>query len=323
MLVAQVRRTIETRGLIPQQAKVLCACSGGPDSAAMLAALERLGPQLGFELEVASVDHGLRPDARGDVELAGRQAAQLGLPFTALQVEVRRDSGSIQGAARAARYGALLALAAERGCSRVAVGHTRDDQAETVLMRVLRGAGLRGLGGIRPLRDDGVIRPLIDCGRALVHGFAHQNFGVLAEDSSNSDPRFERVRVRQQLLPALSAEAPRLVEHLASLADEARSWTEAREPASIALLQAASKRPEEIAIPQLLQAPRAVARRTLALWLECAHQCVPSRDHLRQLMQASEQGRGEGRLGGARVVRVCDRGTRLRAFRDVSEGGPP
>src|SRR5262245_8818481 len=130
--------------MIPRDARVLCACSGGPDSAAMLVALARLAPELGFELVAASVDHGLRADAAHDVAIASRQAAALQVPFHALRIEVAAGA-SIQAQARSARYEALLRLAAELGASRVAVGHTRDDQAETVLARLLRGSGLVGL----------------------------------------------------------------------------------------------------------------------------------------------------------------------------------
>ncbi|HMI89850.1 MAG TPA: tRNA lysidine(34) synthetase TilS, partial [Polyangiales bacterium] len=140
MIVARVRRTLRERGLLEAGGRVLCACSGGPDSAALLVALAQLQVELDFTLEAASVDHGLRADAGLDVEIARDQARSVGVPFHALRVQVSSE-GSLQAAARSARYGALHGLAASISASRLALGHTRDDQAETVLMRVLRGAG--------------------------------------------------------------------------------------------------------------------------------------------------------------------------------------
>jgi len=201
--------------------RVLAACSGGPDSAAMLLALARLANELDFGLEAASVDHGLREDAARDVEIAAEQAASAGVPFHGLRVEVAAQ-GSLQAAARSARYAALHELAVRLGAARIAVGHTLDDQAETVLLRVLRGSGLSGLAGVTPRRADGVIRPLIDCRRADVAAFAASRCTRIANDPSNVDARFERVRIRSEVLPRLSAENPVVVEHLADLADEAR-----------------------------------------------------------------------------------------------------
>ena len=209
MILARVRRTLDDRALAPRGAAVLVACSGGPDSAALLHVLHRLAPERDLRLHVASVNHGLREDADRDVEAARVLAEDLAVPFRALSVHVAK-SGSLQAAARDARYAAL-----------VAVGHTMDDQAETVLSRLLRGAGMIGLAGIDPAREDGVIRPLIDCRREDVRAHVARFSLPHVEDPSNADPRFERVRLRA-LLPQLRDEDPRVVEHLARLADEAR-----------------------------------------------------------------------------------------------------
>jgi len=101
------------------------------------------------------------------------------------------------------------------------VGHTQDDQAETILGRLLRGAGIRGLGGIEPRRVDGVIRPLLDCRRSEVRAYAVNRALPFVDDPSNHRPAFERVRIRHQVLPMLAAEDPRVIEHLCALSDEA------------------------------------------------------------------------------------------------------
>jgi tRNA(Ile)-lysidine synthase len=199
----------------------LVACSGGPDSQALLHALHVLAPSHGCRLTAASVDHGLREGAAGDVAIAGQLASSLGLPFLPLHVKVAAGA-SLQSAARVARYRALNAAATSCGAELVAVGQTLDDQAETVLLRLLRGASIEGLAAIAPRRADGVVRPLIDCARALVHGYVAELGLPVARDPSNVDERHTRVRVRAHLLPALHRENPLLSAHLAHLADDAR-----------------------------------------------------------------------------------------------------
>src|SRR5690606_7331600 len=108
VIVARVRRSILERALLSRGERVLVACSGGPDSAALLHVLHRLAPSLGFELQAASVDHGLRPESAREVALAGELAHSLGVPFTPLSIEVPREGASLQAKARAARYAALL-----------------------------------------------------------------------------------------------------------------------------------------------------------------------------------------------------------------------
>ena len=257
----------------------------------MLFALARLAPEFGFELEAASVDHGLRAEAARDVEIAARQAASLGVAFHALRVHVS-PGASVQAQARAARYAALLHLAADRGASRLAVGHTRDDQAETVLLRLVRGTGLHGLGAIDPRRADGVIRPLIDCDRAEVQRLAAAEFSELADDSSNADPRYERVRLRAHVMPLLAAENPNLAEHLAALADEAREYRVPLERAVGELLALALAGPRSLRIAVLAGRPGLLRRAALRAWLERHGIARVSRAHVNELEHAVRSGRG-------------------------------
>lgn len=294
-LVARVRRTLNERGLMTRGARVLVACSGGPDSAALLFALSALTSELDLVLEVASVDHGLRVDAAKDVECAHAQAQQVAVPFHALRVEVA-GTGSLQAAARDARYAALRALAAQTGATRIAVGHTQDDQAETVLLRLLRGTGLPGLSAIAPLREDGVVRPLIDCRRAEALAYAQQQGVPIARDPSNQDPAFSRVRVREELLEWLVREDPQVIGHLATVADDARDTQEALLPVARAWVSRVLSGPaENVAIGSFdisdwLPQPRALVRLALRELVRSRTGLELGRAHIEQLDRAIRRG---------------------------------
>lgn len=305
-MIARVRRTVLERGLIEPGMRVLAACSGGPDSAAMLVALRRLSTDLGFTLEAASVDHGLRAGAKTDLAIARAQAAAAGVPFHALQVSVPA-SASLQAEARAARYGALLALASHIGAARVAVGHTRDDQAETVVLRMLRGSGLLGLRGIDPARQDGVIRPLIDCRREEVAAFAQRHCPEIASDPSNVDRRFGRSRVRADVLPVLQREDPAIVDHLADLAEEARALSAALLPSAEALLALSIQPDDIIDVSTWRASPAAIRVLALRIWLERATGEEPRRSHLAAVDRATNAP-GEIWLSAGWVVRSAGNG---------------
>ncbi|HVT08717.1 MAG TPA: tRNA lysidine(34) synthetase TilS, partial [Polyangia bacterium] len=221
--MSAVLRTIAAHQLFARGDRVVVAVSGGPDSMAMLHVLWEARERLGIALEVAAVDHGLRPGAAGEVALVAERADALELPFWPIAVEVRRERGraSLQDAARRARLGALAALAARRGAQRVALGHHADDQAETVLFRIVRGTGLRGLAGI-PYRRDPFVRPLLDVPRVEIERYLARRSIPFVTDPSNADPRFTRARIRHQILPLLAAENPRVRQALIGLARAAR-----------------------------------------------------------------------------------------------------
>ena len=288
-IVARVRRTIRERALLQPGARVLVACSGGPDSAALLFTLARLAGPLRLDLHAASVDHGLRASSAADVAIAAEQAAAVAVPFHALRVRVER-AGSLQAAARRARYQALHALASRIEASAIAVGHTRDDQAETVLARLLRGASVLGLSGIAPRRADGVIRPLIDCDRAQVQAFAARHAPRVARDASNEDPRFQRVRLRSRVLPVLQAENGDLIGRLCALADDARALRGALGPASEALLERSSEGGGIIDVSSWRTEPEAIRRMALRASLEPRLGAPLSRAHLTQLDAAIARG---------------------------------
>jgi tRNA(Ile)-lysidine synthase len=205
---------------VERGAILLLAVSGGGDSQAMLDVLGRLRAELGVELRAHGVDHGLRPEANGELELARALAHRHGIHFGVTALGVARGP-NLQARARAARWGALRAAAEGLGATAIATAHHAEDRAETVLLRLLRGAGPRGLA-VLPPRDGLLVRPLIRAPRAAIVAHLSRHQIPFATDPSNSDPRFLRVRVRQELLPLLGALSPRIVDHLVALADQLR-----------------------------------------------------------------------------------------------------
>ncbi len=205
---------------------ILVAISAGPDSTALLRALHRLRRRLGCRLCACHVHHGLRgPDADADAEAAAALARALRVPFTARRAEVRelaRARGlSLEAAARAVRYQLLEEEARRARASRIATGHTADDQAETVLLNLLRGAGPAGLAGIPPVRGK-IIRPLLRTTRAEVQAYCAAEGLDYRVDATNADPAFLRNRLRLQVLPLLRRLQPRVDAALCRLADIAR-----------------------------------------------------------------------------------------------------
>jgi len=217
---AAVLGSVRRRRLLGPADAVLVALSAGPDSTALLAALSALRDAGKIAaLFALHVDHGLRPGGDEDSACAAAACARLGVPFARARVKV--GPGNVQAAARRARYGALRAEAERVGATRIATGHTRTDQAETVILRLLRGAGARGLAAIPPRRGP-LVRPLIDRSREEGLRYLAQTGLAWREDPTNATPRYARNRVRLSLWPAVLALAPAAERALARAADLAR-----------------------------------------------------------------------------------------------------
>jgi len=220
-LVAAVRATIERRSLLKGGERMVLAVSGGPDSLSLLYAMHRLAPEYGLELHVAHFDHRLREGSGADAAFVARQAARLGLPAT---VRAADETEHVRGrspeeAARERRLAFLAEVAESIGAARIATAHTVDDQAETVLMRVLQGTGSRGLRGI-PAKRWWYIRPMIDVQRSQVEAFCRALRLRPRRDPTNDDPAFLRNLIRGQTLPMLAGTVNRrLPEALARLAE--------------------------------------------------------------------------------------------------------
>lgn len=293
MITSIVRRTLRERALVSSGDHVLVACSGGPDSTSLLHVLHRLRSELGITLCVASIDHGLRAESASEVEQVGTFANDLGVPFYSARVELPRQGVSLQARARALRYRALQEIATSHDIARIAVGHTEDDQAETVLARILRGAGLRGLGGIEARRSDGVIRPLLDCRRSDVRAYASGRALPFVDDPSNHQRAFERARIRYEVLPALAGEDPRVVEHLCAISDEARELN-AYLDAQLPELPLAGER--FVATDTVVELAPPIRTRWLRGWIARETGLTPNRSHLTELGRVLTAG-GEVLLG--------------------------
>ena len=204
---------------------VVVAVSGGADSTALLLLLSSLAPQLGLDLHVAHFDHRLRPRASArDAQYVADLAQQHGATIRIGRADRAPKS---EDDAREFRYAFLRRAAREVGATRIATGHTRDDQAETVLLHATRGSGLAGLAGMRPQRD-GIVRPLLVIGRDETESVCIAAGLSPREDRTNADPKYARNRIRHKVLPELERINPRARSALARLADAAAAVADAR-----------------------------------------------------------------------------------------------
>ena len=219
--------TVERYRMLKPGDRVLVGVSGGPDSMALLTALVALCPRYRVKLRAAYVNHGLRPlEAQREAALVKKVAGQWKVPMDLIRAPVDKRGGeSLEAAAREVRYRHLIRTARRHRCNVIALGHTQDDQAETVLMWVIRGTGTGGLGGIPPVRrlDAAnklrLIRPLICSSRDQGLRFLKAHRIPTRTDRSNRMRRFLRNRIRRELIPLLERQYnPRIREHLGRLA---------------------------------------------------------------------------------------------------------
>src|SRR3989442_7867340 len=216
MLPSRVAIAVSLHHIFEPGERVVVAVSGGPDSLALLSVLREILPAVPLHLTVAHFDHGWRPDSQDDCDFVAAMAAQWGYPFH----PVRAADGTphTESAARTARYAFLRRTAAETNSTAIALGHSQDDQVETLLLHLLRGSGSRGLGAMRR-RDRDLARPLLDISRREIEAYLVRLHLTPRRDPSNQDPRFTRNRLRQQVLPAIDAFDPAARELLARTAD--------------------------------------------------------------------------------------------------------
>jgi tRNA(Ile)-lysidine synthase len=265
--IARVRAAVRD-GLdeLPQGTTVLVACSGGADSLALAAATAFEAPKLGLRAGAVIVDHGLQSGSTEVAKAAADQCRSLGLdPVQVLSVEVGTDGGP-EGAARTARYDALREAADELSADVVLLAHTRDDQAETVLLGLARGSGCRSLAGMAPMA--GLLRrPLLEVSRGTTVAACVASGLKPWHDPHNDDPAYRRVRVRHEVLPVLEeALGPGVTEALARTAGLLRADADALEALAADLAETAVRRQDEEVlcdVGTLEAAPAALRSRVL------------------------------------------------------------
>ncbi len=201
---------------------MLAAFSGGPDSLCLLHVLNELSGELGFKLTACHINHHLRGKAsQADAAWARQLAERWGVKLITVNVDVkahsRKNKLSLETSARELRRAALLDVSKKQKCSKIATGHNLDDQAETVLMHLIRGSGLSGLAGI-PLVNGPYVRPLLGCSRERIEAYLKQHKLAGRRDASNSSQQFFRNRVRHQLMPLLETYNPQVKKALSQLA---------------------------------------------------------------------------------------------------------
>lgn len=304
----QLGRFLRAHG-VARTSPVLVAASGGADSMALLHALLALGQRVG----AAHVHHGLRgAEADRDEAFVAAQCSALGVPFRAARVAARqRDGDSPEARARRLRYRALEELRAAGGFAHLATAHHMDDQAETVLLRALRGTGPAGLAAIRPALDGGrVLRPLLGLRRAELIDYLARRGLPFVSDSTNAETAIPRNRLRAEVVPVLEAIAPGAVANLAALAELAR---EAERVAGARLdgLLAGAVEPGEggvwLAVDAFAALEPALARQALAHVAARAglreHRSRAELARLEQLLRAGRTGQRLALAGGSAAFR--------------------
>lgn len=227
MLLERVEGYILAKGLILPGNTVVVGFSGGPDSLCLADLLCRLSDRHGWRILLAHFDHQLRGEAsRGDARFCEEWAASKGLEFRTASADIAKEAQesceSTELAARRFRYAFFSQLQAETGAARIALGHHQDDQAETVLMRLIRGTGIDGLAGMRPLRKDGVIRPLLAEPRSEIMKYCNEQSLVPCIDHTNMESLYTRNCLRLEVLPLLAERYnPRIAEALCRTATQA------------------------------------------------------------------------------------------------------
>lgn len=228
-VTGELRRTIESYKLFEPGDRIVVAASGGPDSTALLHLLFLLSAETGWQLAVAHANHGFRPgESAREAEFVRAQAEKRGLPFFYRELDVpgylKREGGNPQDAARLLRYDFLTAAAKSWKAGIIALAHHADDQAETVLMRILRGTGVSGLTGMSLVQErDGLklVRPLLRMGKKQLVGELERLQEAYVTDSSNAKTAYTRNRIRLETLPLLSSYNPSVVHALNRLSEVA------------------------------------------------------------------------------------------------------
>jgi len=315
-LLEDVRDFIRRHGMVQSGEKVLVAVSGGADSVALLDILSRLREALHIRLHVAHLNHSLRGrDSDEDARFVEALCSDLGIPFTGgikdVRAFVREQRLSSEEGARIVRYRFLEEVSEEVGAARIATGHTADDQAETVLFRLLRGSGVKGLGGMHPVREERFIRPLLAVRRWEVEQYLSERQQVFRCDRSNDDPAFTRNRIRWALLPFLREQFnPSIVRTLVRAAAILRDEDDLVERETLRALERITEKHEKrkivLDLPAFLEYHRALRRRMIRRICGELAQSPGFEETERIMRLASGQGGMLRAASGIRVQRAQD-----------------
>ena len=280
--------------------RVIAAVSGGADSVCLFLALKELAPRCGAAVAgIAHLNHKLRgAESDGDERFVEELAARHDVAFYRSEARVADAGGNLEQEARKARLNFYERLIGEGKCDCVATGHTRDDQAETVLFRILRGSGPAGMAGILPVTGKRIIRPLIGTSRGEVEEFLRARGIDWREDASNRDTRFARNRIRHELLPALERDwNPAIRETLARMADVAQEeelWWRAKIATIARKLATKTDGGIEIRADAVAGLPKAAARRLVRELMREAGGRAAELDHVDRAIALASTARGSG-----------------------------
>ena len=262
-MIARVRETAERYAMLPAGTRVLCACSGGADSTALL---HLLCHTEGVTVVCAHFNHRLRgAESDRDEAWVRTLCGALGVPCVCESADValwaETNGMGLEEAARTLRYAFLERAAAERECDRIATAHHAEDNAETILWNLVRGSGTRGLSGIPPVRGK-IIRPLLNVTRPEIEAYLRENALSCVDDSSNAADDNPRNRIRHHVLPLLLAENPAALAHISAAAESLRE-DDAYLSAEADRFIADFLRDGAVPIPELLALPESVGTRVL------------------------------------------------------------
>lgn len=221
MITKKIKDTIRKYSLLDKNDKVIIGVSGGPDSVTLLYALNYLKKELNLTLHIVHIDHKIRKDSSRDKKFVLRLAKKINCPVTAEEIDIKKlaKKGSIEEIARNTRLAIFFKVAEKIKADKIALGHNLDDQAETVLMRLLRGTGLSGLSGILPKRSFGkfsIIRPLINIRRREIESFLKRRKLCACKDSTNAEDIYFRNKIRNKLIPLLEKNYNRNIKEILS-----------------------------------------------------------------------------------------------------------
>ena len=296
-MLSKLRRTLRQYEMLSDGDTVICAVSGGADSMALLWAMYLLQEELPIRVEAAHFNHHLRGgESDRDQAFVERFCRQYAIPLHLGEAQVRAGKKGLEAAAREARYAFFHSL-----CGKVATAHTADDNAETVLLHLIRGTGLKGLGAIAPVSGR-VIRPLLHVTRQEVEPFLEEYSIDHIEDSSNASDQFLRNRVRRGIMPLLRAENPKIAENLSAMALRLRQDEKA--------LADLAEEEENGTVSRLRQLPEAVRARVLERFLKASGVREPEALHIRacEALVFSDNPSASADLpGGVTVCRQYDR----------------